>query len=101
MIEYPVSSGVFSTNLPFSPAVKVGNLIFVSGQASTSPTGEIIPDTFENEFRRSMDNLKRIVEAAGSSLSKIVQVRAYVRDESDWQRYNELYREYFKPPLPA
>src|SRR5688500_7843913 len=101
MIEYPVSSDVSSTHLPFSPAVKVGNLIFISGQASTSQTGAIISDTFENEFRRTMENLDRILAAAGTDISRVVQVRSYVKEDSDLPRYNELYREYFKPPFPA
>ena len=52
MIEYPVTADVSASPLPFSPATKVGNLIFVSGQASTNQKGEIVSDTFENEFRR-------------------------------------------------
>ena len=61
MIEYPVPPGVSSSPLPFSPATKVGNLIFVSGQASTNEKGEIVSDTFESEFRRSMENVRRIL----------------------------------------
>ena len=101
-IEYPVPPDVASTHLPYSPATKVGNLIFVSGQASTNHlTGEIISDTFENEFRRTIENLRRILRACGSDLDKVVQVRSYVKNGSDWEQYNRLYREYFKPPYPA
>jgi 2-iminobutanoate/2-iminopropanoate deaminase len=101
MIEYPVSAEVFSTSLPFSPATKVGNLIFVSGQASTDAQGNIISDTFENEFRRSIENVRRILKACGSDLRNIAQVRSYVKNASDVPEYNKLYREYFKPPFPA
>src|SRR6266516_3113169 len=97
-IEYPVPSHVSSTHLPFSPATKVGNLIFVSGQASTDDTGAIISDTFENEFRRTIEKLRKILRACGSDLDKVVQVRSYVQNASDWEQYNTLYREYFKPP---
>lgn len=101
-IEYPVTSDVSNPTLPFSPATKVGNLLFVSGQASTDPkTGKIISDTFENEFRRTMENLRRILRACGSDLDKCVQVRGYLKDKADWEQYNQLYREYFKPPFPA
>jgi 2-iminobutanoate/2-iminopropanoate deaminase len=101
MIEYPISPGVAVTPLPFSPATKVGNLIFVSGQASTDANGIVVSDTFENEFRRTMDNLRRILRACGSDLDKVARVNAYVKNQSDWEEYNKLYREYFKPPYPA
>ena len=61
MIEYPVPPDIASTHLPFSPATRVGNLIFVSGQASTDQQGNVISDTFENEFRRSVENVRRIL----------------------------------------
>ena len=101
LIEYPVNSGVATSPLPFSLATKVGNLIFVSGQASTDTSGMVISDTFENEFRRTMDNLQRILRACGSDLGKVARVGAYVKNASDWEEYNKLYREYFKPPYPA
>lgn len=89
------------SHLPFSPAVKVGNLLFVSGQASVDDTGKIVPDTFEGEFRRSLDNMKRILEASGSGLAHVVQTRNYVRDSADVALFNRLYREYFSQPYPA
>jgi len=101
-IEYPVPPDVSSTHLPFSPATKVGNLLFVSGQASTDPaSGAVISDTFENEFRRSIENIRRILRACGSDLKQVVQVRSYVKNTSDWEQYNTLYGEYFLPPYPA
>jgi 2-iminobutanoate/2-iminopropanoate deaminase len=100
-IEYPVPPDVSSTHLPFSPATKVGNLIFVSGQASTDASGNVVSDTFENEFRRTMENLRRILSACGSDLDRVARVNAYVKNHSDWDQYNRLYREYFKPPFPA
>ena len=100
-IEYPVPAGTADTLLPFSVATKVGNLLFVSGQVSTDDSGKIISDTFENEFRRTMENLKKILHACGTDLSHIAQVKAYVKNTSDWDEYNRLYREYFKPPYPA
>jgi 2-iminobutanoate/2-iminopropanoate deaminase len=101
MIEYPVPAGVSSTQLPFSPATKVGNLLFVSGQASTDETGAVVSDTFEKEFRRTMENLRRILRACGTDLDRCAQVKAYVKNTSDWDEYNRLYREYFMPPYPA
>ncbi len=94
-IQYPKSAGMPASHLPFSPAIRVGDLIFISGQASVDATGKIIPDTFEGEMRRSIDNLKKAVEGAGSDLRHVVQTRNYVRDPANIARYNELYREYF------
>jgi len=100
-VSYPIAKDTPVTHLPFSPAVKVGELIFVSGQASVDATGKIISDTFEGEFRRSVENLRKVLETAGSDLKHVVQTRNYVRDADQVPRYNELYREYFSPPYPS
>ena len=101
MIEYPASQDMPRSHLPFSPAVKVGDLLFVSGQASVDKAGEIIHDTFEGEVRRSIENLRTVMEQAGSDLAHVVQTRNYVRDDESLARFNEIYREYFSEPFPA
>ena len=100
-LEYPQLPDTPVSHLPFSPVVKVGHLLFVSGQASVDATGKIIPDTFEGEVRRSLDNLKKILEDAGSDLAHVVQTRNFVRDPENGPLYQEIYKEYFKPPYPA
>ena len=100
-VSYPSDPSTPTSHLPFSPAVRVGELIFVSGQASVDALGKIVPDTFEGEFRRSVENLRRVLLGAGSDLAHVVQTRNYVRDEANLGRYNELYREYFTAPFPA
>lgn len=100
-IEHLTRDDMPSSHLPFSPAVAVGDLIFVSGQASVDATGKIINDTFEGEMRRSMENMRAILEASGSSLEKVVQVRAYVDNPDDLKQFNEIYAAYFKEPRPA
>ncbi len=101
-IEVVRGPNVPASHLPFSPAIKAGGFIFVSGQASVDEkTGQIIGDTFENEFRRSMENVKSILAAAGADLKHVVQVRSYVKDAKDLPEYNRLYREYFTDPFPA
>lgn len=99
--EFVFGAGVPQSHLPFSPGVKCGQFLFISGQASVDMEGKIVNDTFENECRRSFDNLKRIVEAAGLSMADIVQVRNYVADEKDLVKFNEIYREYFSAPFPV
>lgn len=96
----PIESDV-SSHLPFSPAVEAGGLVFVSGQASVDDKGTIIPGTFDEEMRRSMDNVVRVLADAGLTLRDVVRVTSYVRDSADGPRYNEIYREYFSDPLPA
>lgn len=100
-VSYPKDANTPVSHLPFSPAVRVGDLIFVSGQASVDKTGKIISGTFEEEFRRSVENLRQVLESAGSDLAHIVQTRNYIRDSANTPRFNELYREYFKEPYPA
>lgn len=100
-VSYPIAKDTPVSHLPFSPCVRVGDLIFVSGQASVDATGKIVPDTFEGEFRRSVENLRKVLETAGSDLQHVIQTRNYVRDAAHVPRYNELYREYFSAPFPT
>ena len=101
MIEYPSAPDTPRSPLPFSPATKVGDLIFVSGQASVDATGKIVSGTFEEEMRRSIENLRKVLETAGSDLKHVVQTRNYVRDNDDLPLFNKIYPEYFAAPFPA
>lgn len=100
-VSFPIAKDTPVSHLPFSPVVRVGDLILVSGQASVDATGKIISDTFEGEFRRSIENLRKVLETAGSDLQHVIQTRNYVRDPADVPLYNELYRQYFSAPFPT
>ncbi len=100
-VQFPKDENTPTSHLPFSPCAIVGNLVFVSGQASVDASGKIIGDSFEGEFRRSIENLRAVLKTAGCGLENVVQTRNYVRDESDLGEYNKLYAEYFKSPLPT
>ncbi|MCF3650489.1 RidA family protein [Synoicihabitans lomoniglobus] len=100
-VSYPREAGTPVSHLPFSPAVRVGDLIMVSGQASVDATGQIVQDTFDAEVRRSFENLRKVLETAGSDLAHVVQTRNYVRDPTNVARFNEIYREFFTAPYPA
>lgn len=100
-VSYPREAGTPVSHLPFSPAVKVGNLVFVSGQASVDLTGKIVSDSFEGEFRRSVENLRKVLQSAGCELANVVQTRNYVRDAQDLPLFNRLYAETFSAPYPA
>jgi len=100
-VSYPRRPDTPVSHLPFSPAVRVGNMVFVSGQAWVDATGKIVSDSFEGEFRRSVENLRKVLQSAGADLANVVQTRNYVRDAEDLPLFNRLYTEYFSAPYPA
>lgn len=95
------AEGAPRSHLPFSPAVRSGDLVFVSGQASVDDTGQIVRDTFAGELARSMSNVERILAAAGGSMDDVVSVRCYLGDWADRDEFNRLYPDYFSAPYPA
>jgi len=101
MKEFIQGVGIPTSHLPFSPAVKCGEYMFISGQASVDLEGNIVEGTFEEECVRSFENLKRIIEASGYQLSDVVQVRNYVGRQEDLVEFNQIYRKYFSAPFPA
>jgi len=100
-VYYPRSESMNKVQLPYSPCVVAGQMVFVSGQASVDSEGNIVSASFEEEFRRSIKNLQSVLKAAGCDLKDVIQTRNYVRDEADLELYNKLYREYFSDPLPS
>jgi 2-iminobutanoate/2-iminopropanoate deaminase len=100
-VTYPTLPDTPVSHLPFSPVVVAGGLIFVSGQASVDATGKIVSGTFEEEFHRSMENVKRVLAAANSDLAHVIQTRNYVQRSADVALFNQLYRTYFSAPFPA
>ena len=100
-VTYPCDPETPTSHLPFSPCVRVGDMVFVSGQASVDTAGKIVVDSFEGEFRRSLENMAKVLRAAGCGLEHVVQTRNYVRDDADLPLFNQLYREYFRSPFPA
>ena len=90
------------SHLPFSPGIIAGDFMYVSGQASgDAATGAIISDSFEGEVRRSIENLRAILQAGGLSLDHVINVKAYVANEADLAEYNRIYPEYFRAPTPT
>lgn len=95
------SSNIPKSHLPFSPAIRSGEYVFVSGQASVDKEGNIVVGTFEEECRRSFENLKVILEVAGLGFDHVVQVRNYVGKQEYLSEFNNIYKEYFNEPYPA
>jgi 2-iminobutanoate/2-iminopropanoate deaminase len=100
-IEYIRGRGTVASPLPFSPAVRAGGFVFVSGMASVDENGNIIHDTFENEARRTYRNLADVLAAASLTFADVVQVRCYLQDKTNWDTHNRIYREFFAEPYPA
>ena len=87
---------------PYSQAVKYGNLIFVAGQTSEDPiTNEIIHDSVAEQTERILNNIKAILEAAGSGLDKILRCDVFLSSIEHKEEMNETYRKFFPTNPPA
>lgn len=82
-------------------AYRVGNLMFVSGQAATTQEGEVVAGGFDAQAEAVFDNLRRVLAAGGSSLEKIIKVNIYLTDMANFPKIIELRRRHFTPPYPA
>lgn len=81
---------------PFSPAVRVGNLVFVSGTLGTTGPGlTLVPGGITPETRQVMENIKRTLAAAGLGMDRLVKCTAFLADLKEWPAMNEVYRSYF------
>jgi 2-iminobutanoate/2-iminopropanoate deaminase len=87
---------------PYSQGIKAGNMLFVSGQGSIDPkTGKMLGEDIETQTRQTMQNIKAIVEASGFSMSDLVKVSIYLKNASDFQKMNEIYRTFFSQNPPT
>jgi 2-iminobutanoate/2-iminopropanoate deaminase len=87
---------------PYSQAVKVGNMIYTSGQLPLDPeTGKLVNDDIKKAAKRSLLNLKAVLEAAGSSLDNVVKTVVFVKNLDDFAAINEVYAEFFTSNQPA
>jgi reactive intermediate/imine deaminase len=88
-------------NLPFSPAVKAGNLIYVAGAVATDEAGRLISGDIKAQTKRTLDNLAQVLKAAGSSMANVASVNVYLKHAADFQAMNEVYRGYWPKDPPA
>jgi 2-iminobutanoate/2-iminopropanoate deaminase len=94
--EVPTPKGAYS------PGVRFGDLLFVSGQVPRDVrTGELLGDDIRAQSRGVLGNLRRVLESGGASLDDVVAVTVYLADVDDWGTFNEVYRETFSPPYPT
>jgi 2-iminobutanoate/2-iminopropanoate deaminase len=87
---------------PYSQAVIEGDLIFVAGQGCINPlTGMLERGDVRSETKRTFENLRAILQAAGSSLDHVIKCNVYLRDLNDFAGMNEVYATFFTAPFPA
>ena len=93
--------GKKNPNLPFYPAVRAGDFIFVSGQVAKDADGNMISGTIEEETRGTIEAIRRILAEEGATLSDVVRVTTYLEDARDFGRYNRGFGEPFKDAVLA
>lgn len=99
---YLTSEATASMNLPFSDAVRVGHLLFLSGQIGIAPgTRDLAPGGIQGEARQTMENIKTVLEANGSSMDRVIKATVMLADISEWPAFNEVYVTYFPGDKPA
>ena len=81
--------------LPFHPAVRAGDFIFVSGQVAKDENGNMCVGNIEDETRWTIEGIKRILTLEGADLSDVVKVTVYLEDARNFGRYNKVFAEYF------
>jgi 2-iminobutanoate/2-iminopropanoate deaminase len=87
---------------PYSQAVQLGNLLFVSGQIAIDPkTGNIVEGDIEAQTRQVLSNVTAIIEAAGMTLDNVLKCSCFLKNMEDFARFNSIYEEYFAKSLPA
>jgi len=86
---------------PYSHAVRTGEIVFLSGQGPFDPATGVIPLTFEEQVRRTLQNLAIVAEGTGGSLADAVRVGVYLRDMDNFDVLNQVYAEFFTEPYPA
>ena len=89
---------------PYSQAIRLGNLLFTAGQIPLDPSsGKLVEGDIEQQTERVMRNLQAILEAAGSSLDQVVKTTCFLADLDDFQRFNQIYGQFFtnQPPEPC
>ena len=84
-----------------SQGIRLGNLLFISGQAGYDAEGRIVQGGFERQGEQAFGNLRRALEAGGSSLADVVKVTIFLTDMGDFSKVVDLRRRYFTPPYPA
>jgi endoribonuclease L-PSP, putative len=86
---------------PYSQGIAAGDFVFTSGQLPLNPDTNAFPEGIEAQAKQSLDNLKAVLEAGGSSLAKTVKVTIFLKDLDDFGKVNAIYATYFTENPPA
>lgn len=90
-----------SSSLPFSSAVRVGDMLYLSGQIGTDSTGRLVAGGIGPETRQTMENIRAVVERGGSSMDRVVKCLVMLADMAEWGAMNQEYVTHFPGNLPA
>ena len=85
--------GKKNPNLPFHPAVRAGDFIFVSGQVPKDENNDVISGTIEEETLATLKTIERIIAAEGATLADVVRITTYLEDSRDFGRYNKAFQQ--------
>lgn len=100
--QLTIDSGASAPASPYSPGLRVGDFIFVSGQVPRDPaTGKIVGETIEEQTTQVLENIKAILAVGGATLADVVKVSAHLTDLALFDRYNKVYVTYFPDPKPT
>lgn len=87
---------------PYSQAIKVGSMVYTSGQIPINPAiGDVVPGGVEEQTRQVLENLKAVLEAAGTGMKNVVKTTVFIKDMNDFAAINKIYSEYFEAPYPS
>ena len=86
---------------PFSPAVRVGGLLFLAGQIGTDSAGRLVPGGIEAETRQTLENIRDVLARTGSSMERVVKCTVMMADMREWPAMNAVYARHFPRRLPA
>ena len=87
---------------PYSQAIHVGQMLFTSGQVPIDPeTGAIVEGGIQEQARQSLNNIKAILNAAGTNMGAVVKTTVFLQDMNDFAAMNEVYAQFFQEPYPA
>ena len=87
---------------PYSQAIRVGNLVFASGQIPIDPaTGSFVEGGIKEQTRQSLSNVRAILEEAGLSMANVIKTTVFLADMADFAEMNAVYAEFFAEPFPA
>ena len=93
--------GKKNPNLPFHPAVRAGDFIFISGQVAKDEQGNMCAGTIEEQTRWTIESLRRILALEGAGLQHVVRITTYLEDARDFGRYNKVFAEFFPDGMLA